>query len=151
MSGRRWTAPAFWRARRPPTERGVAARAIGRSLGGLTAKIAAFVDTPENGALTGDKAFDADWLVDELEERGRVAANPPKSNGKVKRNSAWRCTNCDTGSRTSSRKSSGCEQSRRAMTKRPPAFGPTLASWRKRSRRDDVKRIEGISRPVVAK
>ena len=32
------------------------------------------------GALLGDKAFDADWLRAELDDRGAVAVIPPKAN-----------------------------------------------------------------------
>ena len=34
------------------------------------------------GALLGDKAFDADWLRAELDQRGASAVIPPKSNRK---------------------------------------------------------------------
>ena len=34
------------------------------------------------GALLADKAFDADWLLQDLDERGATAAIPPKSNRK---------------------------------------------------------------------
>ena len=37
------------------------------------------------GALLADKAFDADWLLQELDERGASAVIPPKSNRKVQR------------------------------------------------------------------
>ena len=36
-------------------------------------------------ALLADKAFDADWLLEELDERGAKAVIPPKSNRKVQR------------------------------------------------------------------
>ena len=35
------------------------------------------------GALLGDKAFDANWLLAELDERGAMAVIPPKANRKV--------------------------------------------------------------------
>src|SRR5947208_436206 len=80
--------------------------AIGRSRGGLTTKIVALVDALGNltrfvllpgqhhdtvgvrpliegvafGALLGDKAFDADWLRADLDDRGAVAVIPPKAN-----------------------------------------------------------------------
>ena len=38
------------------------------------------------GALLADKAFDADWLLQDLDERGATAVIPPKSNRKVQRN-----------------------------------------------------------------
>ncbi len=37
------------------------------------------------GALLADKAFDANWLLEELDERGATAVIPPKSNRKVQR------------------------------------------------------------------
>ena len=86
-------------------------QAIGRSRGGLTTKIVALVDALGNifrflllpgqahdmkgvaplirdisfGVLLADKAFDADWLLQNLEERGSIAVIPPKSNRKVQR------------------------------------------------------------------
>ena len=79
--------------------------------GGLTTKIVALVDALGNmlrflllpgqahdmkgvaplirdisfGVLLADKAFDADWLLQNLEERGSIAVIPPKSNRKVQR------------------------------------------------------------------
>lgn len=38
------------------------------------------------GALLADKAFDANWLLAELDERGATAVIPPKSNRKIQRN-----------------------------------------------------------------
>ena len=81
-------------------------QAIGRSRGGLTTKIVALVDALgylsrfvllpgqrhdtvgvepliegiEFEALLADKAFDADWLRAELDQRGATAVIPPKSN-----------------------------------------------------------------------
>jgi transposase len=37
------------------------------------------------GALLGDKAFDANWLLAELDARGAMAVIPPKANRKIKR------------------------------------------------------------------
>ena len=37
-------------------------------------------------ALLADKAFDANWLLDELDKRGAIAVIPPKSNRKHQRN-----------------------------------------------------------------
>lgn len=37
-------------------------------------------------ALLADKALDADWLLEHLDERGVTAVIPPKSNRKVQRN-----------------------------------------------------------------
>lgn len=88
---------------------GTKQQAIGRSRGGLTTKIVALVDALGNlvrfvllpgqrhdtvrvapliegvsfEALLGDKAFDADWLRADLDDRGAVAVIPPKSNRKV--------------------------------------------------------------------
>ena len=87
-------------------------QAIGRSRGGLTTRIVALVDALGNlfrflllpgqahdmkgvaplihkisfGALLADKAFDADWLLQDLDERGATAVIPPKANRKVQRN-----------------------------------------------------------------
>ena len=86
--------------------------AIGRSRGGLTTKIVALVDALGNlvrflllpgqahdmkgvaplikgvsfDALLADKAFDADWLLQDLDERGATAVIPPKTNRKIQRN-----------------------------------------------------------------
>lgn len=86
-------------------------QAIGRSRGGLTTKIVALVDALGNlvrflflpgqahdmkgaaplikgisfGALLADKAFDANWLLEELDERGATAVIPPKANRKHQR------------------------------------------------------------------
>jgi transposase len=87
------------------------AQAIDRSRGGLTTKLHALVDalgnpcnlmlTPgqnhdltwaqpflENvdpGALLGDKVYDADTLIDTLNQRAITPVIPPKANRKVKR------------------------------------------------------------------
>ena len=37
------------------------------------------------GALFADKAFDADWLLQDLDKRGATAVIPPKSNRNVQR------------------------------------------------------------------
>ena len=37
------------------------------------------------GALLADKAFDTDWLLQELDERGATAVIPPKANRKISR------------------------------------------------------------------
>jgi transposase len=63
----------------------------------LTTKIVALVDALGNlvrfvlliegiafGALLGDKAFDADWLRAELDDRGAAAVIPPKANRKAR-------------------------------------------------------------------
>ena len=36
-------------------------------------------------ALLADKAFDADWLLEDLDERGATAVIPPKANRKIQR------------------------------------------------------------------
>ena len=84
---------------------------IGRSRGGLTTKIHALVDalgnpvelmltpgqahdlacaeplleTVDPGALLGDKAYDADALIDTLTQRGITPVIPPKANRKTPR------------------------------------------------------------------
>src|ERR1700687_2070106 len=86
-------------------------QAIGRSRGGLTTKIHALVDALGNpvelmltpgqahdlacaeplidnadpDALIGDKAYDADSLIDTLAQRGITPVIPPKENRKVPR------------------------------------------------------------------
>jgi len=88
---------------------GAETNAIGRSRDGLTTKIVALVDALGNlvrfvllpgqrhdivavapliegvsfDALLGDKAFDADWLRADLDDRGAAAVIPPRSNRKV--------------------------------------------------------------------
>ena len=37
-------------------------------------------------ALLADKAFDADWLLQDLDQRGVTAVIPPKANRKIPRN-----------------------------------------------------------------
>ena len=92
-------------------KRGTQHQAIGRSRGGLTIKVVALVDALGNlfrflllpgqahdmkgvaplikgasfGALPADKAFDADRLLQDLDERGATAVILPKSNRKVQR------------------------------------------------------------------
>lgn len=36
--------------------------------------------------LLADKAFDADWLLQDLDARGATAVIPPKANRKIQRN-----------------------------------------------------------------
>ncbi len=36
-------------------------------------------------ALLADKAFDADWLLEDLDKRGATAVIPPKANRKIQR------------------------------------------------------------------
>ena len=92
-------------------ERGTQAQPIGRSRGGLATKIVALVDALGNlvhflllpgqahdmqgvaplikdvsfNALLADKAFDADWLLRDLDQRGATAVIPPKANRKIQR------------------------------------------------------------------
>ena len=92
-------------------QKGTLNQAIGTSKGGMTTKILALVDALGNlvgfrllpgqrhdicgieplirdrefGALLADKAFDADWLVKDLTERGRKVVIPPRSNRKALR------------------------------------------------------------------
>ena len=63
-------------------KRGAQSQAIGRSKGGMTTKILALTDALGNlvrfvlvpghrfDALPGDKAYDANWIVEELNQRG---------------------------------------------------------------------------------
>ncbi len=88
---------------------GAEKNAIGRSRGGLTTKIVALVDALGSlvrfillpgqrhdlvgvppliedvsfDALLGDKAFDADWLRAELDDRGAAVVIPPRANRSV--------------------------------------------------------------------
>src|SRR5271169_610092 len=87
------------------------AQAIGKSRGGLTTKIHALVDalgnpfnlmltpgqdhdltcaeplleTADPRAVIGDKAFDADTLIDALAKRAIIPVIPPKANRKINR------------------------------------------------------------------
>jgi transposase len=45
--------------------------------------VAPLVEDVALGALLGDKAFDADWVRAELDQRGAVAVIPPKANRKA--------------------------------------------------------------------
>ena len=90
---------------------GAPAQGIGRSRGGLTTKVVAVVDAlgcpvrftvlpgqahdltgvPELldglpfGTLVGDRAFDADWLLDDLDARGAEAVIPSRRNRTARR------------------------------------------------------------------
>ena len=92
-------------------QKGAQAHAIGCFRGGLTTKIVALVDALGNlvrflllpgqthdmkgvaplikdisfDALLADKAFDADWLLQDLNARGATAVIPPKANRTVQR------------------------------------------------------------------
>ena len=45
--------------------------------------VAPLIRGMEFGALLGDKAFDADWLRADLDDRGAAAVIPPKTNRKA--------------------------------------------------------------------
>jgi transposase len=47
--------------------------------------VAPLIEDVSFGALLADKAFDADWLLAELDARGTKAVIPPKANHKTKR------------------------------------------------------------------
>ena len=47
--------------------------------------VAPLIEGKEFAALLADKAFDADWLLLELEERGSLAVIPPRRNRKEQR------------------------------------------------------------------
>ncbi|MDQ0504167.1 putative transposase [Xanthobacter agilis] len=97
--------------RRPRRKRGADAQGLGRSRGGLSTKIHAAADalglpvrligTPgqrnditlahdliediEAAALLADKGYDANHLVDAIEERGTEVVIPPKRDPKIQR------------------------------------------------------------------
>ncbi len=48
-----------------------------------TIAVAPLIEDVEFAALLGDKAFDVDWLREDLNERGVAAVIPPKSNRKI--------------------------------------------------------------------
>lgn len=50
------------------------------------AEVKPLIDGVNFQALLADKAFDADWLLKELDDRGAKAVIPPKSNRKIQRN-----------------------------------------------------------------
>ena len=50
-----------------------------------TKGVAPLIHNVSFGALLADKAFDADWLLQDLDERGATAVIPPKANRKVQR------------------------------------------------------------------
>ena len=108
----RSTRPAFGRiSTAPAPKKGGEDQAIGRSRGGLTTKIHAIVDalgnpvalslTPgqaaditqaaplldqvEPAAFLADKGYDADALIETLEERGITPVIPPKANRRMQR------------------------------------------------------------------
>ena len=47
--------------------------------------VAPLIEDASFGALLADKAFDADWLLAELDARGAKAVIPPKANRKAMR------------------------------------------------------------------
>ncbi len=48
-------------------------------------EVAPLIHDVSLGALPADKAFDADWLLQDLDERGATAVIPPGANRKVQR------------------------------------------------------------------
>ena len=56
------------------------------------------------GALLADKAFDEDWLLQELDERGAIAVIPPKANRKMQRDHDTHMYKWRTWSKTTSQK-----------------------------------------------
>ena len=92
-----WTATSFWRTRRPRGPKRGGRQSLGRSRGGLNCRTVAVVDALGNmfrfkflpgraldlmacedllegldcGMLIGDRAFDADWLLEELKRISR--------------------------------------------------------------------------------
>ena len=98
--------------RRRPAQKGPQHQAIGRSRDGRTTKIIALVNALGNlvrspllpgqahdmkgvgplikgvsfAALRADKAFNADWLLQGLDERGATAVIRPKTNCNIQRN-----------------------------------------------------------------
>ena len=48
-------------------------------------RIAPLIHDVSFGALLADKTFDADWLLQDLDERGATTVIPPKSHRKVQR------------------------------------------------------------------
>ena len=53
-------------------------------------------------ALLADKAFDANWLLEDLHERGAGAVIPPKANQKYQRDYDREVTNGDIWSKITS-------------------------------------------------
>ena len=47
--------------------------------------VAPLIQGGPNGALLADKAFDVNWLLEELDERGATAVIPPTSNRRHQR------------------------------------------------------------------
>jgi transposase len=131
-------------------------QAIGRSRGGLTTKIHALVDalgnpvelrlTPgqahdlacaepllegvDTDALLGDKAYDADSLIDTLTQRGITPVIPPKENRKTPRDCDF-VLYCERNLiKRSSIKSSIFEPSPHATTSSPKYSWPECSSLR---------------------
>ena len=49
------------------------------------AEVKPLIEDMDFQTLLADKAFDADWLLKELNDRGAKAVIPPKSNRKIQR------------------------------------------------------------------
>ena len=68
--------------------------------------VAPLIEGVDFDALLADKAFDADWLLAELDARGATAVIPPKANRKVARATTTNMpTSGGTWSKTSSQRS----------------------------------------------
>src|ERR1700710_3024581 len=79
-------------------------------------------------ALLGDKAYDADSLIDTLAQRGITPVIPPKANRKMPRAAISRSTANATSSSASSINSSILEPSRHATTSSPKYSWPEFSS-----------------------
>ena len=123
------TAPSFRAGRRRPTQKGGSRGrrttkivALGNALGNrvrfriLPGQVhdmkggAALITDDSFDALLADKAFDADWLLKDLDARGVRAVIPPKASGKHQRDDdkeicTWRFTSGGPSSRLSSQRS----------------------------------------------
>ena len=75
------------------------------------AGVPALLDGLPFAAFVGDKAFDADWLPDDLEGRGAEAVIPRGGTGRSHGSMTGTCTADGTWWRTSSRKSRSSERS----------------------------------------
>ena len=133
----------------PRRKRGTESQAIGKSKGGRTTKILALTDALGNlvrfvllpghrydtvgvppliegvefGALIADKAFDTNWIIAELNQRGaKIVISQHPRRAKAPSTSMPRCTNGAISSRTSSANSRSSNASPCAPTK------PTRAS-----------------------
>ena len=60
-------------------------------------------------ALLADKAFDADWLLQDLDQRGATAVIPTKANRKIQRNYDAESTSADIWWKITSQKLKSAE------------------------------------------